>query len=191
MSKYFIILGPPGSGKGTQAKRIAKKLGYFYFGTGDLMREEIDKRTLYGLEFKKAIESGKLVKDDVVAKFVGQKLKDLNITEGIIFDGYPRTITQAEYLNNILEEKEINNLKVINLVTSPKSLVHRMLKRSIEEKRVDDKPEVINNRIKVYEKQTKPLLEYYKEQGNLINIDGEPSIDKVWEKTQQILDDYN
>jgi len=187
MNKYYIILGPPGSGKGTQAKKLAQKLGYFYFGTGDLMREEIERGTPLGLEFKKALENGKLVKDDVVAKFVGQKLGELNITEGIIFDGYPRTATQAEYLNNILNEKKINNLRVINLVVSSKSLVSRMLKRSIDEKRVDDKPEVIAHRIEVYDKQTKPLLEYYKKQGNLINIDGEPTIDKVWEKIKKDL----
>lgn len=180
MSKVYIILGPPGSGKGTQAKKLAQKMGYFYFGTGDLMREEIERGTPLGLEFKKALESGKLVEDDVVAKFVSQKLGELNIPKGIIFDGYPRTIAQAEYLKNILKEKEIDNLKVINLIVSPKSLVQRMLKRSVDEKRTDDKPEVIAHRIEVYNKQTKPLLEYYEEQRDLINIDGEPTIEEVW-----------
>ena len=186
-NQNYIILGPPGSGKGTQAKRLAQKLGWLYFGTGDLMREEIEKDSPLGKEFRKVLEGGGLVNDEVVQKFVGQKLEELDVSKGIVFDGFPRTISQAEYLQSLLEEKRINNLKVFNLVTSSKSLVKRMLKRSIDEKRVDDKSEIIAHRIEVYNKQTKPLLDYYEKQGNLINIDGEPLIDEVWEELQRKL----
>jgi len=184
-NQNYIILGPPGSGKGTQAKRLAQKLGWLYFGTGDLMREEIEKDSPLGKEFRKVSKGGGLVNDEVVQKFVGQKLEKLDLSKGIVFDGFPRTISQAEYLENIFKKKRIDNLKVINLVTSWESLVKRILKRRLEEKRVDDKSEVIAHRIEVYNRQTKPLLDYYRKQGKLINIDGEPSIDEVWEEIQQ------
>ncbi len=134
------------------------------------------------------MEDGNLVNDDIFAEFVGKRLRNINTPQGIIFDGYPRTIIQAKYLKNILKEKNIENLKVLNIVVSSKSLVTRMLKRSIDEKRIDDKPEVISNRIEVYNEQIRPLLEYYKKHDNVIGVDGEPPIDVVWQNIQKKIE---
>src|SRR3990167_9139194 len=138
MNEIYIILGPPGSGKGTQAKKIAQKLGLVYFGTGDLMREEAQKSTPTGLEFKKVWEEGKggLVSEELVQKFVETKINEINVSNGIVFDGYPRTIAQAEHLEGILKERGMDNLAVVNLVVAPESSIKRMSKRRVEENRV-------------------------------------------------------
>lgn len=209
LSKTYIILGPPGSGKGTQAKRLAQSLGLIHFGTGDLMREEAEKGTPLGLEFKKIIEEGKLVSDNLVEQFVSQKLEELDMSRGIVFDGYPRTIVQAKYLEQLLGKKGVNNLIVLNLVVKPKSLIERMQKRRICSKcrkifqdsvsegqikcdvcggrlvlRNDNKPEVLSKRIEVYQEQTAPLVAYYQSKDNFIEIDGEPPIDEVWKEIE-------
>ncbi len=207
----FIILGPPGSGKGTQAKRLAEKLGEIYFGTGDLMRVEAEKGTPLGLEFKKVMASGKLVSDELVEKFVEQKLNEIDTSKGLVFDGYPRTVAQAEYLDEFLKKKGIGNLKVLNLVVKAESITHRMLKRRICQScgkiyqdavgegltrcdfcqgnltpRHDDDPEVVGKRIEVYTSQSAPLIEYFKGHGQLIDIDGEPPIEEVWENIEKV-----
>ncbi len=208
----FILLGPPGSGKGTQAKKLAQSLGLTYFGTGDLMREEIRKKTALGEEFSKSIEGGQLVSDDLVEKFVAKKLSEININEGIVFDGYPRTVFQAAHLDIFLKEKNLDNLKILNLRVRPESLIARMHKRRICQKcgkifrdavgegkvtcdscggklilRNDDEPEVLAKRIETYEKQTAPLISYYQKRGQLINIDGEPMIEEVWKEIEKVL----
>lgn len=215
MAKVYIILGAPGSGKGTQAKRLAQKLGLIYFGTGDLMREEAKKATPLGLEFKKVWDEGKggLVSEELVQKFIGEKIKEINESDGIVFDGYPRTIAQAEHLGRIFKEKGIHDLQVINLVVKADSLIQRTQKRRIcascnkifrdalaegltkcDEcggqliQREEDMPEVLSKRIDVYEKQTTPLIDYYQKTGKLINIDGEPPIDEVWEEIEKVIE---
>jgi len=214
MSINFIILGPPGSGKGTQAKKLAQELGLIYFGTGDLMRDEIENGTAFGLESKKVIEEGKLVDDALVEKFVDQRLNELEIQKGIVFDGYPRTIGQARHLEKFLKEKKFDHLRVFNLVAKSQSLIARMQKRRICQDcgkifrdavgegitacdqcrgqlilRDDDKPEVLKHRIDIYDQQTKPLIDFFQGKGVLINIDGEPSIEAVWEEIKSKLDD--
>ena len=186
MNKVFIILGPPGSGKGTQAKRIAQKLDLIYFGTGDLMRQEAEKATPMGLEFKKVWDEGRggLVSEELVQKFVEGKINEIEVTKGVVFDGYPRTIPQAEHLEGILQERGIDHLFVVNLVVTPESSIKRMSKRRVDENRVEDEPSVFRKRIEVYQKQTAPLVDYYQKQGKLIDIDGEPPIEEVWEEIQ-------
>src|SRR3990172_2504612 len=141
MKKYIIILGPPGSGKGTQAKNIAEKYGYYFFGTGDLMRDEAKKETSLGLEFKKVWDQkrGGLVSEELVQRFVREKLESLGIDQKIIFDGYPRSVLQAEHLNNILKSREI---LILNLVVAENELIERMSTRRICEKceKIFEKP---------------------------------------------------
>ena len=210
--KDIIILGPPGSGKGTQAKKIAQKLGMFYFGTGDLLREEKQKKTAIGEEFQEILEKkeGGLVPDEFINKFVQEKLNTVDTNKEIVFDGFPRTIQQAEILDAYFKNKN-KNYQVLNIQVSTKSIINRMETRRICEKcdkiffrpdetgirqcdvcggdliqRQEDKPDTIRKRIAVYQQRTEPLIDYYKGKGKLVSIDGNPSIEEVdkniWEK---------
>lgn len=208
----YIFLGPPGSGKGTQAKKLAERLKLFYFGTGDLMREEAERGTEFGKIFKSVWDQGKgkLVDEEIVEKFVEGKIKEkAKSAENLVFDGFPRTIRQTKLLEkHIPINKE--TFKVININVSTQSLTRRMETRRVCEscdkiffkpeengvrncdvcggklvRRQEDAPEVIRERIKVYEDETKPLIAYYREKGILIDIDGEPPIEKVTEEINQ------
>lgn len=209
--KNIIILGPPGSGKGTQAKILAEKLGYFYFGTGDLMRQEAQKNTPLGKKFKAVWDrgQGELIAEELVQEFVGKKIKELNQTDKIVFDGYPRTIKQAEHLEKVLGKSDF---KVLNIEVPADDLIERMSTRRICEscgkifpkaqeslekcdscegkliRREEDAPEVLRKRIEVYEEQTKPLIEYYEKKGQLKTIDGRPSIEEVDQSIRRALD---
>lgn len=203
--KYIIILGPPGSGKGTQAKIIEQKFAFQFFGTGDLMRKEAESGSQIGQKFQKIWDQGEggLASDELINEFVNLKLLGLDKTKGIIFDGYPRTIKQAENLEKILQVLP-ENIIVLNIEVSKNLLINRMQTRRVCQKcgqiffrpkengikkcdncdgnlvqRQEDKPDVIRKRIEVYEKQTKPLIKFYKNHGKLININGDPSIEKV------------
>lgn len=211
MTKSIIILGPPGSGKGTQAKFFSTKYHLFYFGTGDLMRQEAEKQTAFGKKFQAIWQKGQgeLIRDDLVDEFVYQKLGQINQSKGIIFDGYPRTIKQAENLSVLLKSGS-ENCVVFNIEVPADILIKRSSTRRVcrncgniffeaERLRVkkcdscggelfqrqDDTPETIARRIEVYEQQTKPLIDYYKHQGILINIDGRPSISKVTKEMEK------
>lgn len=216
-TKHLIILGPPGSGKGTQAKLLQEKFGLFFFGTGDLMRKEAESNSEIGQKFQAVWDKGEggLVSSELINEFVNLKLQKLDKEKGIIFDGYPRTIQQAENLEKVLQILP-ENLIVLNIEVSKDLLVERMETRRVCGKckkiffrptdnniqkcddcggeliqRQEDQPEVIRKRIEVYEAETKPLVEFYKAHGTLINIDGNPPIDKVTveinEKLQGIL----
>lgn len=204
--RNIIILGPPGSGKGTQAKKLAEKLKMSYFGTGDLIRDEINKETELGKKIKAVVEKGQLINDEAIGQIVKNNINSFK-DGGIIFDGFPRSLDQAHVLEDVLPDEEF---LVINIQVSAKSLLERMEKRRICSKcdkifiidndaknncdacggelirRSDDNPEVLKNRIQIYETQTAPIIDYYKQQGNVININGEPSIQEVeqeiWEK---------
>ena len=203
--KDIIILGPPGSGKGTQAKKLAQKLKMFYLGTGDLLRKEKQKNTAIGKEFQEILEKeeGGLVPDEFINKFVKEKLNTIDSNKEIVFDGFPRTIQQAEILDAYFKNKN-KDYKVLNIQVSSESIIHRMETRRICEKcgkiffqpekletsrcnqcsgrliqRDEDKPDIIKKRIQVYDEQTKPIINYYNLKKKLININGEPSINEV------------
>lgn len=208
----YIFLGPPGSGKGTQAKKLAERLKLFYFGTGDLMREEAEKGTDLGKIFKAVWDKGKgqLVDEEIVEKFVESKIQEkAKSEENLVFDGFPRTLKQTKLLEkHIPINKE--TFKVIDIDVSLESLIERMETRRVCEscdkiffkpeengvrncdvcggkliRRQEDEPEVIRERIKVYEEATTPLISYYQEKGILINIDGEPPIEEVTEEIKK------
>lgn len=208
--RNIIILGPPGSGKGTQAKKLAEKLNLTYFGTGDLIREEIEKGTSLGKRIKRIVDNGKLIDDESISQIVKDNIGGYK-DGAIIFDGFPRNLDQAHILDDVLPDRES---LVINIQVSAKSLLKRMEKRYICEKcdkifivddprkqktcdvcggklvkRSDDNPQVLAERIKVYEKQTAPLIDFYQQKGILINIDGEPSIPEVENEIWEAIED--
>lgn len=209
MFKNIIILGPPGSGKGTQAKILAQDLGYFYFGMGDLMRKEAQKGTDLGKKFQ-AIwnkSEGKLVTEEDTQELFLKTIKTLKQDQGIVFDGYPRSQVQAEHLKKSISEE---NIVVLNIEVSNVSLIQRVKNRQIcgncgqiylDQKlkqcnscegklirREEDSPEVIQKRLQVYKTETEPLIKYYQSMGKLIEINGEPSISEVASEIRKALD---
>src|SRR3972149_1540939 len=170
MKKFIIILGPPGSGKGTQARILAKKTGHTYFGTGDLMRQEAAFNTALGKKFKTAFEKGELVSDKIVQEMVAKELRKIDLSKGIIFDGIPRTIQQAQkYI-------ELKNCAVCR---------GKLIVRS------DDRPAIVQKRIEVYHQQTQPMIDFYRKQNVLIDIDGRPSVPEVAQEIEEKLQDEN
>lgn len=207
----YIFLGPPASGKGTQAKKLAEEFGLVYFGTGDLMRTEAKKHTPYGEIFQKVFDlgQGNLVNDDTVLEFVKTKLTEFGDSKSFVFDGFPRTIKQADFLDNFLN----HHLTVFNIQVSEESIVERSSTRKICEncskiffkaspdkkncevcggelvQRQEDTPEVVIKRLEVYNRETAPLIEYYKNKNSLIELDGEPTIDEVEKDIEAIVNE--
>ena len=178
----LLIMGPPGAGKGTQAKVLAKKYNLLHLSTGDILRHEIDKKTEIGLEAKSYMNRGDLVPDSVlltIIKNVLTKLKD----SGVILDGFPRTVPQAEGLNKIFENLNLRIDYILNIHVEPNILINRLIKRAKNSGRKDDTEEVIVNRQKVYEDLTAPLIHFYKDE--IIQIDGNGPIEEV---TSRILE---
>jgi len=179
----LILFGPPGSGKGTQAVNLKERFHLLHLSTGDLLRSEIKQETKLGLEAKHYIDAGKLVPDAVVIGMIKDKLdqhdKDV---KGIIFDGFPRTVPQAEALDKLLEEKKCPIKKVLALKVNDEELVRRMLTRGIISGRSDDADENISRgRITEYNHKTAPLADYYKAQHKFVEVDGEGSIESIFE----------
>lgn len=181
-----ILLGAPGSGKGTQAIKLAKELNLPHISTGDILRENIKNNTELGRKVKKFMDAGKLAPDELISKIVFVRIDKPDSAKGYILDGYPRTVSQAKELDQHLGN---THKVVINLNVSDEKLVDRILKRASEkaEKRSDDTPEVAKHRLKVYHEQTEPVIAYYKEKGELITVDGEHAPSDVH---QEIMSAY-
>ncbi len=186
--KNIIFMGPPGAGKGTQAKRICEKFKIPQISTGDILRKAIQDQTPLGLEAKKFMDAGELVPDEVVIGIVEERLKAKDCDNGYLLDGFPRTLKQAEALDNLTEKlnKKINY--VINLEVAEEEIVKRLLKRAEIEKRADDTEDVIRNRMKNYYNQTIPLIDYYRKKNLLVNIQGIGSIDEITDNILKVLE---
>ena len=177
----LLIMGPPGAGKGTQAKILSDKYNLMHLSTGDILRNEIDNQTSIGLDAKHYMDQGLLVPDKVLLSMMEKTLTNLK-ESGIILDGFPRTIPQAEGLDIIFKKLNLNIDMVINIYVDKDILINRLIKRSEGSGRSDDTKEVIVNRQNVYLELTAPLLEFYKNE--VINVDGDGTIEEV---TQHIL----
>ena len=174
-----VFLGPPGSGKGTQAKLLAKRLGVPAVSTGDMLREAVRRETALGRRAKAIMEAGELVPDDVVIGLIRERMAAPDAAAGFLLDGFPRTIAQAEALDRLLEDGGAPLDLVVNLAVPEKALLDRLLGRAGEEGRSDDRPETIRERLRVYAEKTAPLVTFYEESGLLIHVDGLGSVEDV------------
>lgn len=160
--KNIILIGPPGAGKGTQAKLISEKLGLIHISTGDLIREEQANDTKIGKLANQLINKGQFLPDNIVIAMVKQKIIDNSKAPGFVFDGFPRTVDQAKSLDEFLNARKTPINKVILLEIADDIIKKRITERASKENRPDDSPEVIQTRIDVYKKQTVPVINYYK-----------------------------
>ena len=183
----IIIFGPPGAGKGTQAKYLVNKLNSFQVSTGDMLREEIKKNTTIGKNIINNMNEGKFVDDEIVNKLLENVIFDPNKTNKLIFDGYPRTINQAKNLDKLLNKSNQKIDFIFFLNVKKDSIIKRIEKRKILEKRSDDDEETILKRYDTYMDVTKPVLDFYSKKENYHEIDGSLEIDNISQKIAQIL----
>jgi adenylate kinase len=206
MSKYIVFLGPPGAGKGTQAAVVAKKMNLAHISSGNIFRENIDNRTALGLRAQSYLDSGQLVPDDLTIAMIRDRLSMPDCTQGAILDGFPRTVTQAQELDkmllemngkiecvpfiNVAEEVLVERLSGRWICESEKHVYHLTFNPPLKEgicdvdgnplhQRKDDTRETVERRIREYNEKTAPLIEYYRQAGKLIEIDGTKDINQV------------
>jgi adenylate kinase len=186
----IIIFGPPGSGKGTQSAKIVEKYHLKHISTGDLLRDEMHRKTSLGLEIAKYIDSGMLVPDHIVIRELQHTVKIHCDRSGFVFDGFPRTLNQAELLDQMLICNETPVNIVISVDVHEDELLKRLMGRAEDSGRSDDNEEVIWKRIDVYKTQSFPLISYYSKQGKLVKVNGMDPVEKVFEKISLAIDTY-
>ena len=185
--RNLLLLGPPGAGKGTQAIRLAARLGVPHVSTGDLLRAAVKAGTPLGREAKGFMDRGELVPDSVVIGVAVERIARPDAKNGFVLDGFPRTLAQAEALDKDLARMGMRLDRCIVLVVDEESLIARLLKRAQIEGRADDNDATIRNRMRVYRTQTEPLIAYYRRKGVLRELDGSGSIEAVEQRIQEGL----
>lgn len=184
----LVVFGAPGSGKGTQSAKLIDEYGLYHISTGELLRNHIAKGTELGKIADSYISKGNLIPDDLMISILSDELDNNPETKnGVIFDGFPRTIEQAHALNKLLARHNSKVHAVIGLDVEDEELVERLLKRGLESGRADDNLEAINNRLKVYHAQTKPLKAFYENEGKYHHIPGSGSIDEIFNNIRNSL----
>ena len=184
----ILLLGPQGSGKGTQANRIAAEYGIPHIASGDMLREAIAAGTPLGLQVKPIYDAGELVPDEIMVGLIRERLEEPDTTDGFALDGFPRTIRQAEALDATLREVGRELTVVFALQVSDEICIERLLKRSREEGRPDDTPEAIRTRLELYHRETEPLIEHYRAQGSLVTIHADGTPNEVFAEIQAALE---
>ncbi len=210
MIKNIVILGAPGSGKGTQAKKLQKEFGWNHISTGDILRSEIEEKSDVGVQVEKIMKEGKLVPDDIIIELIKKRLSGNKAQAGFILDGFPRNVVQAEKLNKILDNLKINLDAVLLIDVDEDEIIKRISKRFVCEncgpvivdntddkkcphcsgklyRREDDNPETVKHRLKIFEKQTRSLINYYKGRNLFKSVKGNGSIDEVYERIKATL----
>ncbi|MCU1523410.1 MAG: adenylate kinase, partial [Microbacteriaceae bacterium] len=175
----LLIVGPPGAGKGTQAARLAARYSIPAIATGDIFRRNIAEQTPLGLKVKAIVDAGDYVPDSLTNELIASRLEEEDARDGFLLDGYPRTLEQVSYLDELLSSKGQALDAVIQLVADREEVVARLRKRAIEQGRVDDSEEAIRHRQEVYARETTPLIAVYRDRGLLIEVDGLGDIDDV------------
>lgn len=185
----IVIFGAPGSGKGTQSARLIDKYGLYHISTGELLRDHIRRGTELGRTADAFISKGQLIPDDLMIQILDDTLeREAKGKRGVVFDGFPRTIPQAEALKELLKKRGTDLHAVVGLEVPEAELVDRMIKRGKDTGRADDNPETIKNRLKVYHEQTHPLREYYNKEGKYLAIDGLGVVDDIFKSISDKLD---
>lgn len=187
--KYYVLFGPPGAGKGTQATAMVEKYNLHHISTGALLRKEIAACTELGIQAKALIEKGCLVPDEVVEGMIESEFKTVTGVEGFLLDGFPRTLPQAEALDRILAKTDEGVTATVSIMIPDEMIMERIKGRALKEGRADDaSEEIINNRIATYHNQTEPLIEYYTNAGKYREIDGTGTIDEVRDRIFAVMD---
>ncbi len=184
----LILIGAPGAGKGTQAKKIGENFKLNHISTGDLLRNEVANETELGLIAKRYMNEGNLLPDELIIKMVESYIKKHSQEKGFIFDGFPRNIEQAEAFDKMLQSLDMEITLVLNIEVETKLLIERLNKRAVLENRKDDSNEdIIKNRLELFEEKTVPIKEFYKKQNKLKDVDGKGEIDDIYKKIEQII----
>lgn len=187
----LVLFGPPGAGKGTQSQKLIEKYNLIHLSTGDILRNEISNGTELGLEAKKLMDQGLLVPDEVVIGMISNKLDANKDANGFIFDGFPRTVAQAEALDELLKSKNTTISGMIALSVDDVELEKRLLNRGKESGRPDDaNPEIIRKRIQEYNSKTAPVANFYKSQAKYVSIVGIGNIDEIFNEICKVVDTF-
>jgi adenylate kinase len=184
----ILLLGPQGSGKGTQAKRIAAEYGIPHIATGDMLRAAMAAATPLGLKVKPIYDAGQLVPDEIMIELIRERLDEADAANGFVLDGFPRTMPQAEAFDAMLREIARELTVVFALQVSDEICVARLRKRAEEEGRVDDTPQAIRTRLDLYHRETEPLIEHYRTQGILVTVHGDGTPNEVFAEIQATLE---
>ena len=183
----IVLLGAPGSGKGTQAALLVEQLGLPHISTGVLLRNAVKQGSDLGLKAKSIMDKGNLVSDDIMLGLIEERLSQEDAASGFILDGYPRNLAQAESLDVVLERLNQPADEAILIDIDPEQIIGRIAKRAIEEGRSDDTEEVVRNRMQVYQKQTAPVGDYYADKGLLTRVLGDGTIEEVLQRILSVL----
>ena len=185
----LILFGPPGAGKGTQAKILIDKFNIAQISTGEMLREEVSSNTALGKAAKSIMDKGDLVSDEIIMSMIEKRITNTDCKNGFILDGFPRTLKQAKNLDKLLKRINLKINEVIEIKVDEDLLLKRIINRAYESKNIrdDDNSEILKNRIIVYKKDTLPVLEYYKNLNKLKTVDGMQAIDKVSEDILKLL----
>ena len=184
----IILFGPPGAGKGTQAKYLVKKINGFQVSTGDMLRNEINKNSEIGKKITDHMRDGKFVSDEIVNKLIKNVISDLKNSKNLIFDGYPRSLSQAKNLDLLLENLNLKIDYIFFLNVSKDTIIKRIEKRKILEKRSDDNLDTLLKRYDTYMETTRPVLDFYSKNPNFHEIDGSLEIDQITNKIDAFLE---
>ncbi len=183
----IVLLGAPGSGKGTQAALLVEKIGLPHISTGDLLRSAVAAGTELGLKAKEVMDRGELVSDEIMLGLIEERLNQDDATSGFILDGYPRNLVQADALNNLLQRFGQPVDLAVQIVVDSEKVVARIALRAAQQGRSDDNEAVVRNRLRIYAEQTAPVAGYYQEQGLLSKVLGDGTIEEVFQRVMGVV----